>query len=343
MFNCNLCHYVTDRSSNLKKHNETKKHIINVYHSGGKQHFYDKCTQIDNKNTVPIQESNEKKPAKKKRSCECGREFNNRQALWSHRQICKTGEQTEEFKELKLKVLEMDELKEQMAVMQKTIQQLTSNSQTKESKIMTNSNNTNISNMNSNNNIENNQKILVFNYVGSNFKDTEPIKMLEKKDIEKLLTLPIDTTHTLVDFIIYHHNTHSLNSFLGEIIIGAYKKEDQEEQQFWTSSVMKLTFIVRQILNKENVWLKDMNGVCITKHIVDPMLKVIKKILQKYVKQCEQINKDHEVEEIEKIQTIAMIAIDIIKEINDKVLHLKILKYVAPHFQLEQNTLLIED
>jgi hypothetical protein len=102
---------------------------------------------------------------------------------------------------------------------------------------------------------------------------------------------------------------------------------------------MKLTFIVRQILNKENVWLKDMNGVCITKHIIDPILKEIKKMLQKYIKLCE--NHDGKsFEKIEKEQTNGMRAIEIIKEINEKELHKQILKYIAPHFQLEHKNLL---
>lgn len=79
-------------------------------------------------------------------------------------------------------------------------------------------------------------------------------------------------------------------------------------------------------LNKENVWLKDINGVCITRHIIDPFLKEIKSILQKYVKNFTKI---------EDNQNKGISAVKIIQEINEKKLHQKILKYIAPYFQLE--------
>ena len=43
MYTCELCHYTTDRSSNFKKHFETKKHIVNVYYSPNKNI----CTSLD--------------------------------------------------------------------------------------------------------------------------------------------------------------------------------------------------------------------------------------------------------------------------------------------------------
>jgi hypothetical protein len=64
-------------------------------------------------------------------------------------------------------------------------------------------------------------------------------------------------------------------------------------------------------------------------------LKEIKKILQKYVKDIEKDQKCKSYEEMEKMQNNGIKAVDIIKEINDKELHKKILKYIAPHFQLE--------
>lgn len=36
---CELCHYITDRSSNLKKHFETKKHVLNAYYESRKNNI----------------------------------------------------------------------------------------------------------------------------------------------------------------------------------------------------------------------------------------------------------------------------------------------------------------
>jgi hypothetical protein len=48
MFNCELCLYSTDRSSNLKKHCETKKHILRVHHESQKNN-----TNVQTDLTVP--------------------------------------------------------------------------------------------------------------------------------------------------------------------------------------------------------------------------------------------------------------------------------------------------
>jgi hypothetical protein len=193
-------------------------------------------------------------------------------------------------------------------------------------------------------NIENNNKTIVFNYVNQEYQHTPPIKTLEIKDIVRLLTMP-NTKHTTVDFIIYYYKKYALHTFLGEIIRKEYKKEDPEEQQFWVSSVMRLTFIVRQILNKENVWLKDMDGVCITRHIIDPMLKEIKKLLQKSIDSLKDSNnmRNKSLEEYEKAHDDGIIAVEIIQKINENELHGPILKYIAPYFQLHGEFNLLDD
>jgi hypothetical protein len=409
MFRCELCDYSTDRSTDLKKHNNTNKHkrkahknIVNNIQNGleidnvplEQLQDYEICQEIENwkknsnkkivdlsgnltnvpKNNVQNQKNSKtceqidnsnKKHLTKKHVCACGKEFGTRQNLWNHKQICKEKklvEQAQKIEEQEQKIQQIQEYNEKMEQKIKELENTLTNftklinlPQTQQAPLTNaqnynnnaqsnnvNSHNTLNNTLNNTNNINelnNNQKIMVFNYVSQHFQEAEPIKMLEKQDICKMLVIPNDTKHTLEDFIIYNQRNNNLNGFLGDIIISAYKKEDPKKQQIWSSNVMKLTFIVRQILNKENVWLKDMNGVCITRHIIDPILKEIKKMLQKYVKLCEKIG-NKSFEEFEKLQTNGMVAVDIIKEINDKELHKKILKYIAPHFQLEQNNLI---
>lgn len=404
MFSCNLCNYSTERSTDLERHNKSKKHIKKVHNNLSCNlknalevknvtniglHDIEMYQQIDNwkksfqkksinfaeqiNNVIPkrlhekkitkkykqvdlstntiIENSDDgdinkttKKSIIKQYFCDCGKEFNHRQNLWRHRNVCKNKIQkkiqTEEVK--KQHKEELQAMQAKIDSLEKTITNFINLPQ-QSTFYNTNNNNLYSHNNNSNNlihnTLNNNQKIVVFNYVNQNFNDVEPIKMLEKKDIDDMLVIKHDTTYTLVDFLIYNQNNHNLNEFLGDIILTAYKKEDPEEQQIWTSSVLKLTFIARQILNKEKVWLKDMNGVSIIKHIIDPILKEIKKILQKYIKNIEKEKKCESFEEIEKSQNIGIIALDIIKEINDKELHKKILKYIALHFQLEHNIL----
>jgi hypothetical protein len=284
--------------------------------------------------------------------CECNREYSTRQNLWKHKQKC-----TERHTKIELSVTkkELNDIKLTLAEVQKTVAKIASNQtpqsiilqplntqqeQLQNQPITTNSHNltTNSHNVVGNNVQNNNQKVInVYQYVNSNYNDAQPIKMLEKQDVDKLLIVDKNIKHSIEDLLIFNQTKYKLDSFLGEIIINAYKKEDPEEQQIWTSNVIKLTFIVRQILNKtDKTWLTDKKGVCLTKHIIEPLLKEIKKLLQKYVKALEEHQELKSLEEIEKSQNKGTFAVKIIYDINDKSLHKKILRYIAPHFQLEQ-------
>jgi hypothetical protein len=256
--------------------------------------------------------------------------------LWKHRQKC---DGTNEIAEMKDKIVSLENTVSKLTTLLEQQKCLPNNSN------LTNTNSNNLTNTNSNNTTltNNTQKIInVYNYVSSNFNEAQPIRMLEKQDIDKLLTVDQNIKHTIEELLIFNQSKYNLDKFLGEIIINAYKKEDPEEQQFWASNVQKLTFIVRQILNKrEKTWLHDKKGTCLTKYIVDPILKEIKKLLQRYVKENSENIQKSTFEEMEKIQNNGMIAVNIIYEINEKELHKKILKYIAPHFQLEQTNLLL--
>jgi hypothetical protein len=189
-----------------------------------------------------------------------------------------------------------------------------------------------------NNNISNN-KTIVFNYVNQEYQNAQPIKMLRINEICELLKLE-HPKYTIADFIIFHYKKYELAAFLGDIIIKAYKKEDPEEQQIWISSVMHLTFIVRQILNKKPQWEKDMNGVVIVKNIINPILKKVLTILQDYTKMVKEKSNDNtmQIHEIEELEENGMVAVNITIDINNKTLHKQILKHIAPEFQLNCET-----
>lgn len=288
--------------------------------------------------------------------CECKKIFETRSGLWKHRTKCNVKEH----------VLQINKLTTEMELIKQTLNKLTEHTLnqnntnalpttnfgnlTNSNNQLTNTHSNNLTN-NSNNQLTNNnltkttkntQKIVnVYNYITSNYNDAPNITMLEKKDVTKLLKVDKNIKHSMEELLVFNQSKYVLDKFLGEIIINAYKKEDPDEQQFWTSNIQKLTFIVRQILNKKDkTWLHDKNGTCLTKHIIDPLLKEIKKLLQKYVKLLDTDNETKTLNELEKSQAQGMFAVKIIYEINEKELHKKILRYIAPHFQLEQSNLL---
>lgn len=309
------------------------------------------CDQIDNfVNSFASSVQNgqsEKKPTKKQNlekqyeqseidtendhkhyKCECLKVYSNKQSLCKHRKKCTERHNINKILKLENEIIGVKtdnvKLREQILELKsELLKYMHHNNQTiTDSQNVTNSHNT----------VNNNQKIIsVFNYVSSNYETTPILQELKTHDIKKLLVIKENTKYPIEDHFIFHHKKHSLDRFLGEIIKGEYQTDDPEEQQFWTTNVAKLTFMVRKFLKTEQ-WSKDMKGTEICRNIIDPILKEIRKMLQKYTKR--QIDQNTTLNEIETMQANNVIAIAIISDINTQKLHIKILNYIAPHFQL---------
>lgn len=413
MFGCKLCHYTTDRSSNLKKHFETKKHIVNAYHESQKNnictvpissnHTSSKsCLQIENfkkndqkkggillektqefssgvhKNDYVIDETikfanstticdyNNKKTIsnchyndqndddlEKNYVCEqCNKTYNCRQNLWRHKQtticgalIAKKTQCVTTDNAIKIENNEIEELKRQVSEMSQIISNLTG---IKNNQI--NSNHDNVTNLNSNNNLVQNNNTTnnistntyVLNYVNQTYPNAPVLKMLKDVKIKELLTIE-NSNHLIAEHIVFYYTKYKLPSFLGDIISNAYKKENPEEQEFWVTSVRYLTFIVRQLMNNKPIWKNNEKGEKIIENIINPMLKEVKKLLQDFIT----LVNDHKIiktlEKYENLQNKGIIAVEIIKDINDNVLHNQILKYIVPHFQLRGEVELLDD
>jgi hypothetical protein len=260
--------------------------------------------------------------------CECGKSFRHRQSIWKHRKTCK------EIAHIKT----IETLSKQIEVLTQKVDNISN----------TNSNNNNSCNTmnNSNNTINNNQKQFnVIAYVNQNYTEAKPIEMLQYNDVYKILEFDESCGHSLEDMIVFQHSKRLLDQFLGELIVNEFKKKDPLEQKFWSSNIKKLTFLVRQILNKTDiVWLKDSNGVCITKHIIDPILAEIRALMETYKKTCAKTMElpDTSEQTYDRLYVNGYNALKVIYSIDQKILHHKILTFIAPHFQLEGTPQMIE-
>jgi hypothetical protein len=138
--------------------------------------------------------------------------------------------------------------------------------------------------------------------------------------------------------MLYYYDKHLFDQFIGDVIVSVYKKEDPDEQQIWASDVERLSFIIRRVLEEnERLWMKDLKGVTITKYIVTPILNEVRLMIQEYNKKCvaEMNNSDKSLDDLEKISNYAYNCIKLIRDINDKVIHDDVLRYIIPKFQLQ--------
>lgn len=361
IYNCDLCLFSTNRLSDYTRHKTTQKHIKNDYQNT-------LSTQINSqKSTLELTENpkNPKKSTKvskntdqhtdhdphvnnlnqqtiqicsdvviknkNKYKCNCGKIYQHKQSLFNHKKTCTN--KNNEVTELIKKVAKVDELEKTVH----ELQQIISNQNIIANNSVNNSINTsNVQNNNTSNILNNNQKIInVYSYVNSQYTEAEPIKMLEKPDIDKLLTYT-ESKHPIEEVMAFQQSKHLLYQFLGEIIAHSYKKKNPAEQQFWVTDITRLSFIVRQALSQnENIWYPDKKGICLLKHIIVPVLDEVKRIMQKYVKDCYELMANSSESDFIKIGGQMSHGTQIIYEINQKELHHKVLNYIAPYFQLE--------
>jgi hypothetical protein len=192
-----------------------------------------------------------------------------------------------------------------------------------------NDNSTNMNTMNMSN---------VYKFVSKNYLNAHPLEMLPKSHAKKLLTAKTTEDHSVEEFIIYYYDKYLFDQFIGEIIRGEYKKDNPQIQQFWTTDVSRLSFVVRRVMQEsEEIWTRDPKGVTLTKYIIAPILTEVKAMMKKYNTYCYEQMKDSSIDndEVEKLGDAMMSCTKIIRDINNNVLHEPILKYVTPHFQIE--------
>lgn len=102
------------------------------------------------------------------------------------------------------------------------------------------------------------------------------------------------------------------------------------------SDIPRLKFIVRHALGKDNsVWQNDPHGIYLTKYIITPMLDEVKIICVEYVDANKIKMQTCEIDQCETLDAGSKSALDTIFNINQKTLHKKILRFIAPYFHLE--------
>jgi hypothetical protein len=364
-YTCELCNFRTNRINNLKAHNVTIKHLRREGEIEFEKHqksknknvsnknmvIYDtcenlNCVQNDSKNDykqekyedtediIKQQTSNlEKKPSKIHR-CICNKTFSCSQNLCRHKKTCLNVINNlitldkKEFEEIKqtVKNLETIVLKTPQTTIIQQPPQININ--------MTN-------NTNSNNNIGNTMNMMsAIKYINENYLNTKPLKMLEPQSAKNLLLAQASDKHSVEEFMVYYYDKNLFHKFIGEIIKDEYKQENPEEQQFWTTDVSRLSFVVRRVMQEnESKWIKEPEGKMVKKYIVSPILAEVKKMIDEYHIYCKEkmrINKNTlKLLEMEKLLDSSITCEKISSDIGNQLFDDPVLKYIAPHFKLD--------
>lgn len=375
---CLLCNFTTSRSHDMKRHNESKKHIERLH----KQlpEFPDKQPKISIKlqknlknelkiannannfaNNANIITQNtqqkqfkliqnevcieiEKKPTKVTNKCNCGKQFSHSSSLSRHKKTCDETQLT--IQENKY-IEKIDNLEKQLAKMQTFIEKIpTSIIAFNKPETIGNIINANHIITDNSVNIDNSIKTItdnsvknvsVITYLNNNYTDAKPLKMLKSKDVTKMFSGEDIGNYSIEEIITFQQSKYMLDEFLGDVIIKKFTNTtNPKQQQIWISDVARLKFIVRGITNKDqSAWHPDKKGIILTDKIITPMLDDVRTLMTKHNKSCSVNIKNSDFEDqYDWLYKQSTHAVSVIYDINQKILHHKILLHIAPHFQL---------
>ena len=171
--------------------------------------------------------------------------------------------------------------------------------------------------------------------------------------------------------IIFHYENKKLARYIGKMIVKEYRKSNHTQQPMWTTDAARLNFMIKCVdktsKKESSMWTRYANGVKIAKIIIADIMKKVKVILQLFIKTCNEINLekfkfngkrksydkfDSESDDSDGDDTnnntykklyskrqdertrLMHTALELIKETHlDKVSN-KVLKYIAPYFDI---------
>ena len=322
-FNCDICKYSTDVKFAYQKHMNSKRHGHKVTNS----------TKNTSNESYSVPNKIINRTSKKDYKCLfCNGIYATASNLARHEKACskRNNLQTQYLTEIEKKDLEIKHLKELHSKDAEMINQLKDENTTVKNDISY------LKTLINNAGAVIKTSVSALAYVTKNYTDAPKLQKLE--DYTYLEYNDNNDEFDLVSTVISHHQSGLLCQYLSDIIINVYKTDDPSEQSIWNSDSVRLTYLIRDIINKKTDWTVDKKGIKTSKYIIKPLLDYIRELLNKYSYENRLEQFCHEPYMKFKKRTDDMNAVaEIIATIKNNILSEQILKYIAPHFYLTKN------
>lgn len=341
-FTCVICNYSTDVKFAFEKHLNSNKHIIKSQELKKTKNDSQNIPKLFMKRSSDIPEIN----ANVYECPFCNNTYSSSSNLTRHKKLCSKKEelQNEHNIELKEKDQEIQRLKELYEKDTTHLKELHKKDEVMHKKLEDEVKY--LKSMINNAGAVIKTSVSALSYIAENYDGAPVLKKL--KDYSYIKEQEVDEDDTddefdLIGMLIYHDTKETLNEYLGNIIVEAYKKKDPKKQSIWNSDTVRLNYIIRDLINKKPDWTVDKKGVKTTKYIIDPLLEYIRDQVTNYVLDNTADKFIHLTEyklnqHAEKLNNCGQI----IASIDNKSLSKSILKYIAPHFYLAKSEQLLE-
>ncbi len=189
----------------------------------------------------------------------------------------------------------------------------------------------------------NKKSMSAFKYITRTYNKTPALTQLNEKEIAGMLPYKPSGKgkHKFEQLVVRSEVENILFEYIGGLIVDKYKSDNPDNQPIWISDISRFAFIIRQnVITKDNKhsqrWVKDGEGIRITDLVVSPLLKRISVIMNEYIEDLDDLNNDKKTTNHMRADNVAKMETsnEVIAQIKLNQLHKKIVKHIAPYFNM---------
>jgi len=287
---CEYCEYTTDTLFNLQRHQKTRKHFQNMMQNDYSFFNVARCSQ---EKPQTAQNRGEKAAHKNEKVCAptrifktqknkkeldvkisdtestlkckyCDMTFAHRTSLYKHEKFRCSYNVSKEINS------ENEKLKQQLEQMTNNyIAQLQKENEQLHKIIETSQETHKVSTTTLDKSVD------ALTYLTQNRKKAPVLQQLTQEKAKEMLLYE----KRLYDYLLYHNDEGTLDHYIGDIILKYIKKDDPDYQSVWSTDLARLTYLVRNLVEDEQVWQRDAKAVMFTKCVIMPIINYLKTYL----------------------------------------------------------------
>ena len=277
-YSCSVCNFITNKKSNYSRHIESKRHQRKVIDdTNGSQTVSPKLAQsypiLADKDFCKSTIHNKLEP--ESYTCvQCSMIFKHKSSLSRHKQRCmqKKLSDMQLQHELELVKKELEIAKEKESQYKEREQQYKDDVDYYKKLVEMAGDMAKTSTR-------------TLSYLIKNHQNAPRLKKIGHQRVKQLEYQ--NRPHTLETIIMTHYQQKTLVGFLGDFLVSIYKHSDITKQSLWSTDTSRLTYVIRDYINKKPKWAVDKKGIKTKSQIIDPLLDHIQTKLLKAMEQVD--------------------------------------------------------